>query len=211
MTEIIDVSVGIGPGMITWPGDPAVEVRPARRLSRGDTANVSEIRLGSHTGTHVDPPFHFVEEGLTVDKLSLDVLVGEAYVADLTAVDDSIGPAHLEALRLDGVERLLLKTRNSRIWQGPAQFPDHYVSLSREGAAWAVAKGIRLLGTDFLSIERRKTPGHPTHNALLRAGVVIVEGLNLAAVEPGPYRLVCLPLKLLEGDGAPARTILIRD
>lgn len=211
MTQIIDISVAIGSGMITWPGDPAVEIHPTRSLSNGDSANVSQIQFGSHTGTHVDPPFHFVEDGSTVENLPLEVLVGEAVVADLGHVEDSVQPDDLEALGLaPGVERLLLKTRNSDIWQGPAEFPAHYVALSPEGAAWAVQRGIRLVGIDFLSIERRKTPGHPTHNTLLRAGVVIIEGLNLSGVEPGQYRLACLPLKILGGDGAPARAVLIQ-
>lgn len=212
MTKIIDVSVEINADMIVWPGDPAVAVEPTRRLSKGDSANVSRLTLGSHTGTHVDPPFHFLEGGKTADLLPLDALVGEAVVADLRKTEDSIGPSDLEALDLPaGVQRLLLKTRNSSIWHGAARFPEHYVAVSPEGAKWAVQRGIRLVGTDFLSVERRKTPGHPTHNILLQAGVVIVEGLDLSEAEPGTYRLVCLPLKISGGDGAPARAILIQD
>lgn len=210
--KIYDVSVGIQPEMITWPGDPSVAIQPTRRISEGDGANVSQLAFGTHTGTHVDPPFHFVEHAPTVDMVPLGALVGDAVVADMTHVTDTVGPADLDLANLmPDTERLLLKTTNSAIWQGPSRFPNHYVALSEEGARWVVDRGIRLVGIDFLSIERRKTPGHPTHNTLLRAGVVIVEGLNLSEVAPGKYRLFCLPLKIVGGDGGPARAILIED
>lgn len=211
MTRIIDVSLGIGADMLVWPGDPAVSIDPSSRISRGDSANVSSLHMGSHTGTHVDPPFHFIDGGATAEALPLDALVGDAVVADLGAVDDTIGVADLEALNLpDGVARVLFRTSNSSLWTStPVPFPERYVSLSVEGARWIVARGIRLVGTDFLSIEARGAPGHPVHTTLLRPGIVIVEGLALASVEPGAYTFVCLPLKILGGDGAPARAILM--
>lgn len=213
MTRFIDISVGIGSGLITWPGDPPVEVRATSRLARGDAANVSELRLGTHTGTHVDPPVHFIDGAASVDRLALNVLVGEAVVADFRGLRGEIGPAELEARDLPpGTARVLLATDNSEIWRRrPPEFPSEYVSLSPEGARWVVARGIRLVGIDFLSIEKRASPDHPTHRALLEAGVVIVEGLDLSDVEPGRYTLVCLPLKVLGGDGAPARAILTRE
>lgn len=211
--RIVDISVGVHPAMLTWPSDPEVEIEPVSRVARGDAASVSNLKLGSHTGTHVDPPFHFLEHGSTVDQLSLEVLVGPAVVADVTSAGGEITESDLESLGLaKGVARLLLKTKNSSIWQQPSPaFPDNYVSLSADGAEWLVSKGIQLVGTDFLSIERRGAPGHPTHVTLLEAGVVIVEGLALGEVEAGDYTLICLPLKILEGDGAPARAILIGD
>lgn len=211
MPRITDISLPVGPDMLVWPGDPAVAVEPIARLAAGDPANVSELRLGSHTGTHVDPPAHFLPGGATVDQLPLDALVGEAVVADLTAEPGPIGPAELDRLALDGgVVRLLLKTANSALWHGGGTaFPDRYVALSPEGARWVAGRGIRLVGTDFLSIEERGAPGHPTHVTLLSAGIVILEGLDLAAVEPGRYTLVCLPLRVAGGDGAPARAVLI--
>jgi arylformamidase len=209
--RIIDISVGISPGLLTWPGDPPLEVRRTSSLEAGDAANVSEIRLGTHAGTHVDPPLHFLEGGPGADEIPLDVLVGDALVADLTGARAQIGPDELEALSLpEHVTRLLLRTSNTARWGGlPREFPEEYAALSPEGAEWMVSRGIRLVGTDFLSIEKRGTPGHPTHVTLLRSGVVIVEGLDLSGVEPGPYTLVCLPLKVVGGDGAPARAILI--
>ncbi len=212
LAPIADITLPIGPDMLVWPGDPTVVVEPVARLEDGDPANVSELRLGSHTGTHVHPPAHFLADGPSVDRLSLDALVGEAVVVDLTAAPGPIGPAELDRLRLPGgVTRLLLKTANSALWHGsgPVAFPDHYVALSPEGAAWLVERGVRLVGTDFLSIEARGAPGHPTHHTLLRAGVVILEGLDLFAVEPATYTLVCLPLRIAGGDGAPARAVLL--
>lgn len=211
MRRFIDISVDVGPDLIVWPGDPSIDVRPVSRISRGDSANVSELRLGSHTGTHIDAPFHFIEGGATADEVPLEVLVGDAVVADLTRAEGPVGPHELEALGLrSDVSRLLLKTSNSAIWdRRPAAFPSRYVSLSAEGARWIVEHGIRLMGIDFLSIEAMGSPGHPTHRTLLAAGVVIVEGLDLSAVEPGRYELMCLPLKLAGGDGAPARAVLV--
>ncbi len=211
--RIVDISVGIHPGMLTWPSDPSVEVEPVSRVARGDPASVSQLHLGSHTGTHVDPPFHFIEDGPTVDELPLDSLMGPASVVDLTGTAGEITTSDLNALDLDSaVERILLKTPNSKIWrEASPTFPGNYASLSPEAAQWLVDRGIRLVGTDFLSIERRGVPGHPTHLTLLEAGVVIVEGLNLTSVAPGNYELVCLPLKIVDGDGAPARAILIQE
>jgi arylformamidase len=208
---IFDVSLGIGPSMLTWPGDPAVEVDPAKRIAKGDQANVSELRLGSHTGTHVDPPFHFIDGAPGVDALDLNVLVGPALVVDLRDVGDTIGPAELEALNVaPGTERILFHTKNSDLWkQEHVEFPDSYTALSPDGAAWCVEHGLKLVGTDFLSIETRGAPGHPTHVTLLRAGVIIVEGLDLSGIGSGAYNFSCTPLKIVDGDGAPARAILM--
>jgi len=209
--RIIEVSLPIGPDLLVWPGDPALEVHRRRSLTAGDGANVSELRLGTHTGTHVDPPLHFIDGAPGVDRVPLEVLVGPAVVADLRGMSGPIGAEELDALSLPkGTDRLLLKTDNSSLWRSlPVEFPEEYASLSTEGAKWVIERGMRLVGTDFLSIEQRGAPGHPTHRALLQNGVVIVEGLNLGDVEPGDYTLVCLPLRLLGGDGGPARAILI--
>jgi arylformamidase len=207
---IIDVSLGVGPEMLTWPGDPPVEIDPAKRLSKGDSANVSELRLGTHTGTHVDPPFHFIDGAPTAEALDLNVLVGRAMVADLRDVGPTITPAELEALNLpSGTERVLFRTPNSELWTSKTvTFPDSYTAMTPDGAQWCVDRGIRLVGTDFLSIEQHGAPGHPTHVTLLKAGTIILEGLDLSHVDPGAYELFVLPLKILGGDGAPARAIL---
>ena len=138
------------------------------------------------------------------------MLVGPALVADLRHAGPSITPVELDALALpDGTERILFRTPNSELWgRTPVRFPDTYTALTPDGARWCIDRGIRLVGTDFLSIERKGAPGHPTHVTLLEAGVIILEGLDLFAVDPGAYELSVLPLKILGGDGAPARAIL---
>lgn len=182
--------------MAVWPGDPPVLVEPLSRVEAGDVAAVSRLALGTHTGTHVDPPAHFLAGGATVDQLPLDVLVGPAVVADLTG-GGPIDAARLEALGLaDGTVRLLLKTSAT---EG---------LLTPDGAAWLVERGVRLVGADTLSIEPA-TDNYPVHRCLLGAGVIIVEGLDLTAAAPGRYQLVCLPLRIAGGDGAPARAVLL--
>ena len=210
--RMIDVTLGIAPDMLVWPGNPGVEVEPNQRIANGDEANVSELRIGTHTGTHVDPPAHFVEGAPAIDRVPLEALIGPATISDLRRVERPIGRADLDGLGLpEGVERLLLRTDNSDLWRRPRpiEFPGDYACLSPEGATWIVEQGIRLIGVDFLSVERRGSPGHPVHHALLENGVVIVEGLDLGEVEPGEYDLVCLPLRILDGDGGPARAVLI--
>jgi arylformamidase len=211
-SDYIDISLSIHPGMLTWPSDPGVEVLPASRISEGKAANVSELHIGSHTGTHVDPPLHFIPDGTPIDQIPPDVFIGSAVVADMLHVEKDIGAAELDALDLpDDVERILLKTTNSELWRDPSpSFPESYVALTADGAGWMVAHGIGLVGIDFLSIEHRGTPGHPTHVTLLNAGIVIVEGLNLGDVEPGNYYFTCLPLRLKDGDGGPSRALLKR-
>jgi arylformamidase len=213
VTRLIDVSLEVGPDLLVWPGNPGVTVTPSSRISQGGSSNVSEIRLGSHTGTHIDPPFHFLDDGATAEDLPLDVMMGETTVADLRGTLGPIGPEELAGLSLrEETTRLLLRTDNSALWAAdPRVFPDDYVCLSPDGARWVVDHGIRLIGIDFLSIEARGAPGHPTHRTLLEAGVVILEGLDLSGVAPGGYTLVCFPLKIAGGDGAPTRAVLLED
>jgi len=209
--KLHDISLPLGRDTLVWPGDPPIDVTPKLRIANGDPANVSELRLGTHSGTHVDPPVHFVEGAAAIDRLSLDRVVGPALVADLRETNGPIGPTELEALGLGrDVTRLLLRTSNSSLWRSlPVEFPDTYACLSPEGAKWIVQNGIELVGIDFLSIEARGASGHPVHHILLENGVVIVEGLDLGDVEPGTYTLVCMPLKVVDGDGGPARAVLI--
>ena len=213
MSRLIDVSLTISGDMLVWPGDPPVGIAPRLRLALGDPANVSEIRMGTHTGTHVDPPNHFVEGSHGIDRVLLDALFGPALVADARHLDRPIEAAALEALAIpEGAERVLLRTANSELWRRlPVSFPEVYACLTPDAATWVVDRGIRLIGVDFLSVEQKGAPGHPVHHILLGKGVAIVEGLDLGEVEPGPYTLACLPLKLLDGDGGPARAMLIAD
>ena len=208
--RVIDVTVGIEHGGLVWPGDPPVEIEPWTLVSRGDEANVSALRLGSHTGTHVDPPAHLLDGAPAVDRLPLDVLVGPASVLDLRGLAGPVEARHLEAEFPDGpVARVLLRTDNSERWRGrPAAVPETFVTLGDGAARWLVGRGVRLVGFDALSVDAMDAPGLPVHRTLLGAGVVVVEGLDLSEAEPGEYLLACLPLKLVGGDGAPARCVL---
>jgi arylformamidase len=212
VSTIIDISVAVHAGLATYPGNPTPSVTPVLRIGAGDSSNVSELRLGTHAGTHVDPPAHFFDGALAADALPLDALVGPATVLDLTRVERAVTPADLDAAGFPpGAERVLLRTRNSARWREPgAAFDRDYVSLAPDAARLLVERGVRLVGIDALSIEGFGAPGRPTHRTLLAAGVVIVEGLDLSNAAAGDYLLVCLPLKLVGADGAPARAVLLR-
>jgi arylformamidase len=198
--------------MVTWPGEPGPKFMPLRRIAMGDTANVSLITLGNHTGTHVDPPIHFIEGANTVDRLPIDALVGPCHVV---AFPDS---GHVTGEWLDGAnvpagtERLLFKTRNSERWADPtAAFTRDFTAIDASAARWCVEHRVKLVGVDYLSIEPQgpEKEGYPVHNTLLRANVVIIEGLDLRGIAADDYELVCAPIKLQGGDGAPARVFLI--
>jgi arylformamidase len=203
----IDVSVPVRSGMIVYDGDPAVAIERVSDVARGDLATVSRLDLGSHTGTHVDAPLHVLPGGPPADRLPPDALVGTAVVADARDAPGDIDAAALAALGLpEGTERLLLRTRNGDLWDRGA-FTRDYVGVTEDAARELVRMGVRLVGIDYLSIAPAADP-IPTHRVLLEAGVVIVEGLDLRAAAPGAYDLVCLPLRLEGGDGAPARALL---
>lgn len=207
--QVFDISVPVFTGMVSYPGDPGAAIEPVSRIAQGDTANLSLLRLGSHTGTHVDAPHHFENGRATIDRVPLEVLMGPARVVDLSGVDALISRQDLEEAGAAGAPRLLIKTSNSRLWANP-EFATGYVSLEDDAADWLVDEGIKLVGADYLSIERFKSDEHYIHHRLLGAGVIIVEGLDLIEVEAGDYELACLPLKILDGDGSPARAVLVK-
>lgn len=205
-----DISVTVTSMLPTWPGDPKVELDRVDKIEEGANANVSRVAMGVHTGTHVDAPYHFLEDGTTVDTLPLDILIGSVQVVDLGDQVDLITADVLQkASIIPGVSRILFKTRNSQIWErGETEFQTSFVGISADGAEYLVSKGIQLVGIDYLSIAPYKN-SRPTHQILLNAKVIIIEGLDLSNVKAGVYQLVCLPLKLGGSDGAPARTVLI--
>jgi len=208
--EIYDISVPISSKTHTYTGDPEVEITPASRISNGQSANVSMLKFGSHTATHVDPPYHFFEDGKTIDELPLDILIGRCMLCEIKD-ETAIGIPELERANItDDIKRILFKTRNSELWNKP-EFDKDFVFLDPDAAAWLVNRGIQLVGIDYLSIDRFKSGTHPTHIELLTAGVVIIEGLNFSGVPEGFYKLVCLPLKIAGGDGGPSRAVLIKD
>jgi arylformamidase len=203
---LIDISLPIREGMIVYEGDPDISLRPALSMKRGDPANVSRMDLGSHTGTHMDAPLHFIDGAGGIDTVALDTLIGPALVAEVVA-ERTIDAAHVSALPLAGQTRVIFKTRNSALWDRPG-FSRDYVSLSLDAAKMLIERGVKLIGIDYLSIEGFDAVGHPVHKALLGAGVVILEGLDLRRVTPGVYELYCLPLRIAGGDGSPCRAVL---
>lgn len=207
--RIYDISLAITPTMPVWPGDPPVQLELVHRIADGANANASRLACGVHIGTHVDAPFHFIEGGGTVEAMPLEILSGPAYVADLSSTDVIDVPALRRAKIPPRTRRVLFKTRNSRLWASADQtFHREFVAVDADGASWLVERGVRLVGVDYLSVAPFGN-SRPTHRILLEAQVVIVEGLNLAAVRRGKYTLHCLPLKLVGSDGAPARAILV--
>ncbi len=189
--------------MIVYPGDPVVQIERVESLAGGGIANVSRLDFGVHSGTHVDAPLHFFDDGHGADAVPLDVLVGPARVLDLTAVEGTIAAADLEPLELG--DRIVLKTANSELWSRDT-YAEDAVSVGPDAAQLLVDRGVRLVGIDYLSIGDLDT-----HRILLGSGVVPVEGLDLRAVDPGDYLLVCAPLRIEGSDGGPARVLLIRE
>lgn len=205
MTDIIDISVRLHPEMATWPGSPGLRLHSTRAIARGDGVNESRLDMDVHCGTHVEGPLHFIDGTSGVGAIPLDVLVGPSHVEHVPDADE-IGPRELASVPA-GVERLLLRTRNSDRRQPGAAFSPDYVALTLEGARWVAGRGIRLVGVDYLSVQRF-VDDPETHRVLMRAGVAILEGIDLAAVEAGTYRLTCLPLALDGAEASPARAIL---
>lgn len=209
--RIYDVSVPLSDKTPTYPGDPGIQISEWKSLARGDSANVSLVHFGAHSGTHVDAPAHFIEGGAGVDSLPLEILIGEAQVVE---VPDEVFLIDLEFVNehcRPESKRVLFKTRNSRFWDGESPvFHAEFTHLDLSAAQWLVSQGTRLVGIDYLSIEKFKSKNHETHLALLSQGVVILEGLDLRGISGGLYELICLPLKLAggNGDGAPARVVL---
>jgi arylformamidase len=202
--KLHDISVPIRPGMIVYEGNPGVELERVDSIANGAHANVSRLELGTHTGTHVDAPVHFLDGAPGSEGIELEPLIGAAVVVDATSLEADLDEDALARLDIPaGVERVLLKTPNGRLW-AQNEFSRDFIRLTGSGARYLIGKGIRIVGIDFLSIGDEEA-----HRELLGAGVVPLEGLDLRDVEPGRYELVCLPLRLEGSDGAPARVVLI--
>ena len=208
---IFDISIPINPEMPVWPGDPAVILEKLTSMDAGDHNNISRLACSVHTGTHVDAPHHFLNDHHTVEEMALNILTGPVEIIQLA---DDIGLVTADTLEKatipDETTRLLIRTRNSQLWEsGNNTFSKDFVGISQDGAEWIVRRGIKLIGIDYLSVAPFQQ-STPTHETLLKTGIIILEGVNLSAVPPGRYELYCLPLKLEGSDGAPARVILIR-
>ena len=209
--RVYDVSVPLSANTPTYPGDPGIQFKKWLQLANGDAANVSLLNFGLHSGTHVDAPAHFIEGGAKVVALPLDSLVGEAEVVEVADTIDAIDENFVRAHCGSGSQRILFRTRNSLFWGDTERgFHEDYVYIEPDAARWLVESGVKLVGIDYLSVEKFESTSFQTHHTFLSSGVVIVEGLDLRAVPSGRYELFCLPLKIAggSGDGAPARVIL---
>ncbi|HEV8194644.1 MAG TPA: cyclase family protein [Ktedonobacterales bacterium] len=203
----IDVSVPVYTGMAHWPDNPPIVVERMLDMERGDPANVSKLSLGAHTGTHMDAPRHFLRDGAGIDMMPFAATLGPASVIEIHD-PVSIRPDELVAHKIQAGERVLFKTANSaRVWQTD-EFVEDFVYISADAASFLAAQGVRTVGVDYLSVGGFRADGAATHQALLQAGIWVIEGLNLSQVQAGTYELICLPLRLMNADGAPARAIL---
>jgi len=207
-TNFIDISVVLHAGMVHWPGDPPVAMTRTSDIARGDSTTVSKLSMGSHTGTHMDAPLHFLRGGKGLDEMPLETTVGPARVIAIRH-PHWITPDELRSHHIRRGERILLKTKNStRCWRMD-RFVEDFVYLSTEAARFLAARRVRTVGVDYLSVGGyRERNGVVVHRTLLGAGIWILEGLDLSRVRPGRYELICLPLRILASDGAPARAIL---
>ncbi|MFA9405792.1 MAG: cyclase family protein [Anaerolineales bacterium] len=210
MMRIYDISIPLQPGMPIWPGDPPLRLERLASISDGADANVSSIACGVHIGTHVDAPLHFINDGSTVDQLSLSTLVGDVHVVEIPNAD-IIDEEILDRASIPSdTKRVLFKTKNSAVWASPKHdFQHDFVAIASGGAAWIVDRGIELVGVDYLSVAPFESPV-ATHVHLLEHDVIIVEGLDLHKIVPGKYFLVCLPIKLVGIEGSPARAVLLQ-
>jgi arylformamidase len=212
MKKIYDISLPVSPKLPVWPGDPPVWMERVQRIEDGEAANVTALRFGAHTGTHMDAPYHFLADGRTIDQIDPAELIGPAQVVRVGDETGLITAEVLDGLRIDlSIPKILFKTRNSQLWaRGAEPFDTAYVGIDGGAAEKLVKMGARLIGVDYLSVapyENQIT----THRILLGARVILLEGLNLFGIDPGAYELIALPLKLRGADGAPTRAILMRE
>jgi arylformamidase len=206
--KLIDVTVPLDASLPVYPGNTPLSLEPVKRIANGDSSNVSSLHLSAHSGTHVDAPRHFFDDGSGTESLPVELLIGRARVIEVTS-RKGILPEDLASHDLSEDVRVLIKTSNSRLWGSP-EFHKDYVGVTEAGARYLVDHGVKVVGVDYLSVEEFKKPGAPAHKMLLGSGVIVIEGLNLRDVEPGIYEMFCLPLRLVGSDGAPARVVLRR-
>ena len=204
--RLIDVSVPLDAELPTYPHNTPFSLEPIKRIARGDSSNVSTLHMSAHTGTHVDAPRHFFDAGAGTESLALELLMGRARVIEIDS-RAGIAAEDLAPIDLSDDIRVLIKTHNSRLWGSP-EFHQDYVGVTDSGAKYLVEHGIKVVGVDYLSVEKFHNPGAPAHHVLLGAGTIVIEGLNLRDVDPGVYEMFCLPLRIVGSDGAPARVVL---
>jgi len=210
---MFDISIPISTSTIVWPGDPKIAIRQVSSLQEGDESNVTQIRMSVHTGTHIDAPNHFIDHGITIEKIPLTQLIGEALVVEVedevNVISAEILSSHPQIGDIRCARKILFRTRNSKFWQkNPAQFMTDYVGIDTSGAIFLATLNLDLIGIDYLSIAPFHDLNRP-HQILLDKGVVLLEGIDLSQVSANIYQLICLPLKLTGMEGAPVRAILI--
>jgi arylformamidase len=209
LSILIDISVPLETALPVWPGSEGLKVERLSCFENGNDVNVSKLTCDVHTGTHIETSLHFIPGGDSVTQIPLEILIGDAFVAYLPEID-AVTPVDLEGIEIPPeTKRLLLRTRNSELWkENGGVFRDDYTAITSEAAQWIVDRGIRLFGVDYLSVEQYLTHSTKNHKTLLKGDVCILEGLNLSKVVPGVYELICLPIKLVGAEGAPARAVL---
>jgi arylformamidase len=201
-----DISLNLSADAVRWITSPPFELIERRRMRRGDPNNSSAVTMSLHSGTHIDAPFHFVADGATMDVLPIELFTGLALVHAVEA-DRYIKAEHVSTIELDGITRILFKTRNSALLKRSSYEPD-FVAFSVEAAETLVARGVKLVGLDYLSIAHAGEEQVPVHKAFLDRGVVLLEGIDLSEINPGRYELFCFPIRVRGADGAPCRAVL---
>ncbi len=206
----IDVSLTLKSNMVHWPTDPPFSIERVRDMDKGDTINLSKITMGAHSGTHVDAPAHFIKGAKGVDRLLFDSLIGLARIIEIEDAD-TIKEKELAGHRIRKGERILLRTLNStNQLLHKDNFIEDFVYMEKDAAEFLVTRGIKTLGVDYLSVGGYKKNGPDVHRTLLGAGILVIEGLDLTNAPPGLYNMICLPMMILDSDGAPARVIVKR-
>jgi arylformamidase len=206
--RLYDISLPISNGLPVWPGDPSVSLVMTSSIINGDKCNITKMQMGTHTGTHIDAPYHFLKDGMTVDEIPIETLVGPCLVVEVDS-KSLIKKNDFQKYDLNGHSRILFKTKNSARWAKNINYFDtDYVALGTEVAQYLVELNTLLIGVDYFSIESFHSVDNPVHKLLLKHNIIILEGLNLSKVRAGVYELICMPLKLHGSEGAPARAIL---
>jgi len=203
----IDVSVPLDNGMVCWPGDPALEIAKIHDMKSGDGDNLTHISMCAHTGTHMDSPLHFIKSGKSIDKMPIKAAIGKARVIEISD-KECITVEEIRPQRIRKGDRILFKTNNSRKKWNKKPFMKKFVHLSTEAAQFLAERKVQTIGIDYLSIGGYEGNVTDIHNIILKAGIWVIEGLNLSNIKPGGYKLICLPIKISGADGAPCRALI---
>ena len=209
--KLFDISIPISNKTLVYKDDVPFEIQ--KKITKIDNGSIttSNISMSSHTGTHIDAPHHFFNDGITIDEINPELFIGSTYVAEILDHDEQIGEKQIENITIpNGISRILFKTNNSTLWK-KHEVQSNFTSLSLYAAEWLINNNIQLVGIDYLSVDTFTTSSFPIHQKLLKNNVIILEGLDLSRISQGIYTLICFPLNIISGDGSPARAILIEE